>query len=337
MKKQIRFAALSAIAALTFAGCATGEGSGSSSSSSAAESSATAEGVSTVSVTDQYGEHEVPVDLQRVVATDNRIFETLQDWEVPLVAAPQKIIPTTISYRDDDSIVNLGNHREPDLEAIVAAEPDLVLNGQRFRSHYEEITKLVPDATVLDYEIEEGEKLDEELKHQITDLGKIFQREDDAKKLNENFDASIAAAKDAYDPDLSVMAVIVSGGEIGYVAPSVGRTLGPVFDLLDLTPALEVENVSDDHQGDDISVEAIAAANPDILLVMDRDAAIKADDPEYTPALEVLTNSEALKDVAAIKNDAIVVMDNDTYTNEGIQTYTDFFSTLAEKFSALKK
>ncbi|WP_151530430.1 MULTISPECIES: siderophore ABC transporter substrate-binding protein [Corynebacterium] len=338
MKKHLRFTALSAIAALSLAGCATGEDSGSaSSSSSAADGSASSEEVKMVSVTDQFGEHEVPVDPQRVVATDNRILETLQDWDIPLVAAPQDIIPTTISYRTDDSVVNIGNHMEPDLEVIVAAEPDLVLNGQRFQRMYEDIKSLVPDATVLDYEIEEGENLGEELKHQITDVGKIFQREDDAKKLNDKFDESVAAAKEAYDPDLSVMAVIVSGGEIGYVAPTVGRTLGPVFDLLDLTPALEVDNVSDDHKGDDISVEAIAAANPDLLLVMDRDAAVKADDPDYTPALEVLRNSEALKDVPAIQNDAIMVMDNDTYTNEGIQTYTEYFNAIAEKLKALKK
>ena len=41
-------------------------------------------------------------------------------------------MPDTIAYADDESVVDLGNHREPDLEAVVAADPDLIVNGQRF-------------------------------------------------------------------------------------------------------------------------------------------------------------------------------------------------------------
>ena len=46
---------------------------------------------------------------------------------------------------------------------------------------------------------------------------------------------SIERAKKAYDGSSTVMAVDVSGGNIGYVAPGKGRTWGPVFDLLGLS------------------------------------------------------------------------------------------------------
>ena len=95
-----------------------------------------------------------------------------------------------------------------------------------------------------------------------------------------------------------------------------------------------VPEASEDHQGDDISVEAIADSNPDWILVMDRDAAVAADDPEYAPAAEVLEASEALTGVTAVKEDQLVYMPADTYTNEGIQTYTEFFNTLADAFEA---
>ena len=99
-------------------------------------------------------------------------------------------------------------------------------------------------------------------------------------------------------------------------------------------PALEVENASDDHQGDDISVEAIADSNPDWILVMDRDAAISADDPEYVPANEILDSSEALAGVTAITEGNVIYMPADTYTNESIQTYTEYFTTLADALEA---
>ena len=302
---------------------------------SAADTPATAEGggteAGTVQIEDNHGTHSIAVPPQSVVATDNRTFETLDAWGVELTAAAVALMPSTLSYTQDSSIVDLGNHREPDLEAVVAAEPDLIVNGQRFADFREDFERLAPDAVVLDLDPREGEPLDAELKRQISVLGTIFGKEAEAKALNGDLDAAVARAKEAYDPAETVMAVITSGGEIGYVAPGNGRTIGPIFDLLGLTPALGTEG-SEDHQGDDISVEAIAASNPDWILVMDRDAAVAADDPNYSPAAQVLENSEALANVTAVKEGRVVYMPADSYTNEGIQTYTEFLNSLAEAF-----
>ncbi|QRN81395.1 MAG: ABC transporter substrate-binding protein, partial [Nocardiopsis sp. BM-2018] len=220
------------------------------------------------------------------------------------------------------------------LEAIVAAEPDLVINGQRFTDHQDDIASLVPDATVLDLEPREGEPFDAELKRQISVLGEVFDKQDEAERLIEDFDAAVERVNEAYDEDDSVMAVTTSGGDIGYLAPGVGRTLGPAFDIFGLTPALQVEGASDDHQGDDISVEAIADSNPDWILVMDRDAAVAADEAGYEEADKILSESEALSSVNAVENEQIVYMPLDTYTNEGIQTYTEFFNAFADALEA---
>jgi iron complex transport system substrate-binding protein len=285
-----------------------------------------------VQVEDNNGTQTIDLPLESVVATDNRTFETLADWGVELSAAAVALMPSTIPYTSDDSIVDLGNHREPDLEAVVAVEPDLIINGQRFAEYHDDFTALAPEATVLELDPREGEPLDAELGRQVTVLGEVFGKQDEAQQLVADLEDAIERAKAAYDDSQTVMAVNTSGGEIGYIAPGLGRTLGPVFDLLGLTPALEVEGASDDHQGDDISVEAIADADPDWILVMDRDAAVAADDPAYQPAADILENSEALAGVTAIKEQHVVYMPADTYTNEGIQTYTEFFNELADAF-----
>jgi iron complex transport system substrate-binding protein len=44
----------------------------------------------------------------------------------------------------------------------------------------------------------------------------------------------------------------------------------------------------------------------------------------------VLEHSEALADVPAVKDDKIVYFPEDTYLNEGIQTYTEFFNDFAD-------
>ncbi|GAB3695400.1 siderophore ABC transporter substrate-binding protein [Nocardiopsis oceani] len=284
----------------------------------------------TVEIEDNNGTQSVTAPPESVVALDNRTFQTLSDWDIELSAAAVSLMPDTIDYTQDDSIIDIGTHNEPDLESIVAAEPDLVINGQRFTQYQDDIADLVPDATVLELDPQEDEPFDAELKRQTTALGEVFDKQDEAESLIGNFDAAIERVNDAYDEDDSVMAVTTSGGEIGYLAPSVGRTLGPVFDIFELSPALEVDGASDDHQGDDISVEAIADSDPDWILVMDRDAAVAADEDGYETAENILSSSEALSGVTAVEDEQIVHMPIDTYTNEGIQTYTDFFTAFAE-------
>lgn len=297
------------------------------------EAAAGGEAAGTVEIEDNNGTHTLSLPLKSVVATDNRTFETLDSWGVELSAGAVALMPDSLSYTQDDSVIDLGNHREPDLEAVVAVQPDLIINGQRFAQYEQDFTKLAPEATVLNLDPREGEPLDAELKRATTVLGEIFGKQAEAEAINADLDAAIERVNAAYQEDETVMAVIVSGGQIGYVVPSTGRTLGPVFDIAGLTPALEVDG-STDHQGDDISVEAIAEANPDWLLVMDRDAAISADDPNYSPAASVLENSEALQNVTAIEEGNIVYTPADTYINEGIQTYTEFFNTFADQLEA---
>lgn len=328
---KTRYSLLAAITAvgLTLTGCSTAD-------SSKDASATTGTQASTISVEDNYGVQEVPNPAQRIAATDNRSFEILANWGVDLVAAPKKLIPKTVTAYNSDDILDIGNHKEPNLEMLTAAEPDLIINGQRFQKYHDEIAKLNPDAAVVDFEPREDQPWDEELKRHARGLGKTLSKEEDAEKLVADFEKALERAKKAYDPSKKIMAVNVSGGEIGYIAPSKGRTFGPIFDVLNLNPALEVANASDNHEGDDISVEAIAEAKPDYLFVLDRDGAVKADDPEYKPAADVINANAALKNVPAIKDGNVVIAPQDTYTNENIITFTEILNQIADSFEAKK-
>ncbi|WP_405467868.1 siderophore ABC transporter substrate-binding protein [Microbacterium sp. Ld4] len=315
-------ASVAAVAVAALAGCA-----GTTPAAEPAAGSAPA----TVTVEDNHGEQTVPSPPERVVATDNRTISMLDAWGIDVVAAPLDIFPAGLSYKEDGAgVANLGNHNEPDLEAVVAADPDLIVNGQRFSSYYADFETLVPDATIVELDPRDGEPFDEELTRQVTTLGEVFGKQDEAAALVAEFEASIDRVISAYDDSQTVMGLITSGGEINYAAPTTGRTLGPVYDILGLTPALESDG-STDHQGDDISVEAIAASNPDWILVMDRDAGVSVNtDEAYTPANDLIADSEALRNVTAVTEGNIVYTPQGTYLNEGIETYTTFFNDLAD-------
>lgn len=290
---------------------------------------------STVEINDIYGTVTVPVNPKNVVALDNRTFETLADWGIELAAVPKPIMPADISYVSDESVLDVGSHSEPNLEIIAAVDPELVIVGQRFAKYYEEIKSLVPNAAVinLNFDVSEtaatpGENLVNGLKNSTIALGQIFDKNEEAQKLVADFDKAIEDAKAAYNGTDTVMSVIVSGGNIGYSAPITGRVWGPMYEIFGWVPALTVDGSTSDHQGDDVSVEAIAQSNPDWIFVLDRDASVSST-TDAVPAQDVIDNSPALKNITAVIEGKIVYAPNDTYTNESIQTYLELFENLA--------
>lgn len=293
----------------------------------------------TIAVEDIHGLVQVPVNPQVVVALDNRTFETLADWGVTLAAAPKDVMPANNPYVADESVVNLGNHREPNLELLAAADPDLVIVGQRFASYYEDIKALVPNAVVLDFSWDvsdadgsTGQNLLNGFKSSTLSLGAIFKHEAEAEALVADLDAALLAAKEAYNGQDTILSVVVSGGEIGFAAPNSGRVWGPLYEIFGWEASLELDNASSSHTGDDISVEAIAQSNPDWLMVLDRDAGV-ASSEGATPATDVIENATALQNTNAIQSGNILYAPADTYTNESIQTYIELFERIAAAFA----
>ncbi|MDP9801454.1 iron complex transport system substrate-binding protein [Arcanobacterium wilhelmae] len=293
-----------------------------------------------VTVTDLSGKSvTVPSNPASVVATDNRSFQILQNWGVKLSAAPKKIMDKKVHapYIGDQSVADMGNHREPNLEALVAAKPDLVINGQRYAGQEKTIRPLLgKDAAFIDTNRPKDMPHEKYFPIQVELLGKIFHKEAEASSLINDFHTAIERAKKAYNPTHKVMGLIVSGGSINYAAPRNGRSVGPLFPMLGLTPALDSTG-STDHEGDDVSIEAIAAAKPEWLVVLDRDQAVgKKDGSAVVPALDVIKGSAALAKVPAVAKNQIIVAPDGFYLSEDIILYTQFINDIAKAFEAAK-
>lgn len=338
MKKQLFIKLFGVLAIFTLAACSNTSKDSTKESTEVSSSQSSEASAKTVEITDVHGTVEVPVNPKNVVALDNRTFETLSDWGITLSAAPKGVMPPDSPYVKDDAVQDIGDHREPNLEILAAANPELVIVGQRFGDYYDEIKKLVPDAVVIDlaFEMAEdsatpGQDLVNGLKDSTTSLGKIFDKTTEADALNAELDKKIAEAKAAYNTEDKVMSVIVSGGEINFSAPNTGRVWGPLYEVLGWTPALEVDKSTSDHQGDDISVEAIAQSNPDWIFVLDRDAAIAGN--ESSPAKDVIEAAPALQNTTAIKENHVTYAPADTYTNESIQTFIEIFDEITKAFT----
>src|SRR5699024_9118285 len=112
------FGALSTAGALGLVLTACGTSSADTDAAAGEECAAAA----TVEVEDNHGTETVEGPPESAVATDNRTIEVLADWGVTHTAAASALMPSTNPLKDDESIIDLGNHREPDLEAVRSEE-----------------------------------------------------------------------------------------------------------------------------------------------------------------------------------------------------------------------
>lgn len=318
--------ALGAAALLALAGCS----SAPAGQEAKEKPAAAAKAQYPVTVTDMAGNEVTIESADSVVVTDNRLFRLVADWGIDLSAAPRALMSPENPLKADESILDLGTHAEPDFEKVVEADPDLIVNGYRYGGHAEDMKKAAPDAAFIDMTNDEL-STDEYLVDSVELLGEVFGKQDEAKAVIDDFHAAVAAAKEAYDPDTTVMGLVTSGNEIRYSSPKDGRGSSIFFDLVGLTPALQSEGSTND-KGDDISIEAIAQSDADFFLVLDREAAFA--DSESSPALELINSSSALATVPAVQNKAIYVMPDDFYLTEDIVAYTTVLDGLTKAFSA---
>lgn len=279
-------------------------------------------GGETVGIETNNGTMEVPSNPIRVAALDNTSFETLRAFGIEPVALPKPIMPSVgfEDWIDNDDIVDVGTHREPNLEAINEAEPDLIIGGYRFREYTDELGRIAPTIDISP----DDENFVETLKEQTETLGLVFDKQDEAAQIIAELDRaeSDAAAKTTGQ---TVFLANVNGGKIDNGAQRIGRLLEPL-DLQDVFAGEE----GDVHGDSGLAPETIAQANPDWVIVLDRDAA--AGEPGASPAKAIFDAQEAFARTTFATEDQIIYLDPFFYTREGIQAYTEAFRSISDAF-----
>lgn len=315
MSRAMRTASAVAAFTLLLTGCA---------ATTAAEQPAS--DAETVTIPSNLGEVEVAVLPERVAVLDNTAMETVRDLGITPVAAPMALIPADgfEAWHSDADIADVGSHREPDFEALAAADPDLIIGGYRFSDAQDELEAIAPTIDVAASEEHEG-GWTASLEQQTTALGQIFDAEEEAQAIIDALDDAAAAAA-AAAPEATVFLGVVSGGQIDNGAQRIGR----IIEGLPLTDVFAGEE-GDIHGDSGLAAETIAQANPDWAIILDRDAGIAVEGAQ--PALAVIEGNEALANTTFRTEEQVIVLEPDFYLLEGVQAYTRTFQQLTEAFS----
>ena len=218
----------------------------------------------------------------------------------------------------------VGDIFEPNLEALNALDPDLIIIGGRSSGKDTETTKVAP---TIDMTMDGADVVEQAMERAET-YGAIFDRPEETKAALDRFNAVLEQTRKAVEGKGNGLIIMTNGPKITAYGP--GSRFGWVHKALDLPAA--VEDVEAATHGEPVSFEFIRKANPDWLLVLDRAAAIGANDQN---AKATLDNPLVAETTAWSKGQVIYLPSADFYIAAGGLSATErVLTTIEQAFAA---
>lgn len=264
-------------------------------------------------------ELEVPYDPQRIAILDMASLDILDALGVAggrVVGSADTSLDYLQSYVTDENVANLGTIKTADLEAVMAAQPDVIFIGGRLAKSYDALSEIAP-VVYLATDSELG--VVESVRQNTATIASMFGLEDKVDELMAGFDARIQTLADFAADKTAVVGMCTSGGfnVLGNDGRCsiIGREIG--FENIGVDADIDTST-----HGNEASFEFVVEKNPDYIFVMDRDAAIQTDGAQL--AQEIMEN-ELVMGTDAYKNGNIVYLAHPAvwYTAEGGITALD--------------
>ncbi|QDZ97418.1 iron-uptake system-binding protein [Lysinibacillus fusiformis] len=313
-----------ALLALSLAACGTDKAEESTSTNNTAETSATesqTEQTKTQTITYLGEKYELPAEVKNIVAAS---LESMEDAAM-LGIKPVGVlevggkVPAYLAS-DFEGATLVGNKMEPNAEAILNLDPDVIVGTSKFPEETAE--KLKKIQTMIPYS-----HISTNWKENLTVLAQLAGKEDDAKKIISDYEAKVADAQVKSKEQLAdkqVLIIRVRGG-VMYIYPA-GVYLNPV--LYEDLGAPVPEVVTTAKAQAELSLETLAQVNPDAIFLQFEESENK-DTPK---ALEELQKNPIFTSLKASQNNEIYVNTIDPLAQGGTAwSKVKFLDAAAEK------
>ena len=213
----------------------------------------------------------------KIAVFDIAAIDTLDALGVKIDGVPNNLYLERLQgkYASAEAV---GTLFEPDLEALNALAPELIVVGGRSSGKQDETSRIAPtiDMTIW------GEDLIGQTRQRILDYGTIFDVNEKAQALVSELDSKIEIAKDTVADKGNALILMTNGPKISVYGP--GSRFGWVHSVLNI-PAADPNIDAGDH-GDAVSFEFVAEIDPDWLIVVDRAAAIGSNEQNAKATLD---------------------------------------------------
>lgn len=259
-----------------------------------------------------------------VAVYDVAAIDTLLRLGVRPAGVPEKLYVPELEAAKAGAVV-IGTLFEPDLEALSALAPDLIIVGARSSAKMGAVAAV---GQTLDMTID-GEDLFTKAKERLAAYGALFGRQAQAETIARDLDVRLAAARAAVAGKGKALIVMTNGPKVSAYGP--GSRFGWVHAALDLPPAMA--RIDAATHGEAVSFEFIREANPDWLLVLDRAAAVGSNEQ----AARVTLDNELIAATTAWKKGQVVYLPAPDFhiSAGGVQSLERVLATITEAFAAV--
>lgn len=255
----------------------------------------------TVQVTDANGEKaELKKNPKRVVVFDYGVADILKNLGVDAVVGLPKNgkMPEILSNYSDDKYTNVGSLKETDFEAVESLNPDLIIIGGRQAEDIDSFKEIAPTVNLA----VDGQDYMNSFKTVVTDLGNLFDKQDEAKKAIDEIEAKIAKVnKTVTEKGLTASVVMANEGSISVF--SAKSRYGLIYNGLGFTEA--DKNIDDSTHGQQVSFEYFLENKSDYVFVVDRGAVTGKGE-----AASKLFDNEVMNKTEVAKNGNIVYLNS---------------------------
>ena len=255
----------------------------------------------TVQITDANGEKtEVKKNPKRVVVFDYGVADILKNLGVDAVVGLPKNgkMPEILSNYSDDKYTNVGSLKETDFEAVESLNPDLIIIGGRQAEDIDSFKEIAPTVNLA----VDGQDYMNSFKTVVTDLGNLFDKQDEAKKAIDEIEAKIAKVnKTVTEKGLTASVVMANEGSISVF--SAKSRYGLIYNGLGFTEA--DKNIDDSTHGQQVSFEYFLENKSDYVFVVDRGAVTGKGE-----AASKLFDNEVMNKTEVSKNGNIVYLNS---------------------------
>ena len=256
---------------------------------------AAAQAAETIRVQHAQGETDVPANPKTVLVFDLAALDTLDVLGIPVAGVPDFKLPGVLTKYASDDYAKIGSLFEPDFEAVNALRPDLIIVGGRSAPKYEALSKIAP---TIDLSTDPNAFMESVARNART-IGRVFGKEDEAEALLTKLNSSMADLRKRTAGIGTGLVVLTTGNRMSVFGPA--SRFGILHTGFGFAPA--VTGLDSAIHGEAISFEFILEANPDWLLVVDRDAAIGRGS-----AAKILDN-DLVAQTKAWKQDHVIYLD----------------------------
>ena len=256
--------------------------------------------VETVTVTDANGEKvELNKNPKKVVVFDYGVADILKNLGVEITGLPKDgKLPEILSVYQDDKYANVGSLKETNFEAIEALNPDLIIIGGRQAEDIDSFKEIAPTV----YLATDGQNYMNSFSQVVTDLGNLFDKQDEAKKaLNEINEKVADLKKTIEEKDLSASVVMANEGGISLFSQA--SRYGIIYS--DLGFKQVDNNIEESTHGQQITFEYFLKHKSDYVFVVDRGAVTGQGE-----SAKSLFNNEVMNKTEVAKKGNVVYLDS---------------------------